>query len=68
MNKMPRIYDLVVMHHNAGATLYRVIDILGHDVGVVDATIEAANQRLKWVDLSDLQQPNHAQLAQLKGS
>ena len=64
MKKMPRVFDLVVMHHETDATLYRVRELGNKSVGVIDATIEDAqpNQRVQWIDLSLVMQPTHAQL------
>lgn len=64
MKKMPRVFDLVVMNHEADATLYRVKELGEKQVGVIDATIEDAhpNQSVQWVDLSLVMQPTNAQL------
>lgn len=67
MKKMPRVFDLVVMNHEADATLYRVKELGKREVGVIDATIEdkQPNQRVQWIDLSLVMQPTHAQLARV---
>ena len=67
MKKMPRVYDLVVMNHELGATLYRVVEIGRQDVGLIDATIEDAQpkQRVQWMDKSLLMLPTRAQIARL---
>lgn len=65
MTKMPRIFDLVVLSHDPGATIYRVKELGDHSVGIIDATIERLQpkQRVQWVDLSLVMQPSLAQLA-----
>jgi len=64
MKKMPRVFDLVVMNHEADATLYRVKELGNKSVGVIDSAIEDAypNQRVQWIDLSLVMQPTNAQL------
>lgn len=64
MKNMPRVFDLVVMNHEADATLYRVKELGEKSVGVIDATIEDAhpNQSVQWVALSLLIQPTNAQM------
>lgn len=68
MKKMPAIFDLVVMNHEADATLYRVNEQGVREVGLVDATIEDKhpNQRIQWVDVSLLRNPTGEQLTEFK--
>lgn len=66
MKKLPEINALVVLSNEPGSTIYRVKEASGFDVGVIDATIEAAhpNQTIRWIDKSLLAHPSNYQLAE----
>jgi hypothetical protein len=60
----PCVNDLAVMHYCAtDVTMYRVKEVEGRRVGVIDATIEdkRPNQAMQWVDSTMLFPPNNAQ-------
>lgn len=56
--------SLVVLNHNVDATIYRVVEVNGWDVRIIDIGIELthSNQRGNFVDKSLLYTPNRAQL------
>jgi len=67
MKKTPKKYDTVCMNGNSDATVFRVVDVDGRRIGLIDATIEdkRPNQTVQWVDRS-LMEP--ATVGQLKNA
>lgn len=64
MKNTPKINELVVMRHAADATMYRVKEVEGLRVGLIDAEIEDEHpkQSVGWVDRSVLLYPTNGQL------
>ena len=59
-----KINDLVTLNKTHDAILWRVCEINGHGVGLIDTTIEHTlpNQQIQWVDKCYLHKPTKAQL------
>ncbi|HEX7643007.1 MAG TPA: hypothetical protein VF472_12440 [Burkholderiaceae bacterium] len=62
-----RLHDLVVLHHISGATIWRVVDINGNELGVVNAETAERNPdlalRAQWLDKGAFKPPTPAQRA-----
>ena len=62
-----RLHDLVVLHHIPGATIWRVVDLNGDELGVINAeTAERRpelNQRTQWLPAWAFKAPTPAQSA-----
>ena len=58
------INDLVVLNTTPDAVLWRVCEIDGHGVGLIDAAFERVqpNQQIQWIDRCYLHKPTKAQL------
>lgn len=63
-SKKIEINSLVVFNHTEGATMFRVKEISGFNIGVIDATIEDEfpNQKIQYIDMSCAKTPNRRQL------
>ena len=57
-----RTYDTVAMNGEPDATVYRVTEIKGRGLGLIDATIDRPNQRVQWVDVSTVKRATLGQL------
>ena len=57
------INDLVVLNKTDNAILWRVCEIDGHGVGLIDAAFERVqpNQQIQWIDKCYLHKPTKAQ-------
>jgi len=65
MKKTPKKYDTVCMNGNSDATVFRVVDVDGRRIGLIDATNKLPNQAVRWMDRS-LMEP--ATVGQLKNA
>jgi len=65
MKKAPRKYDTVCMNGNSDATVFRVVEVEGRNIGLIDATSQQENQRVQWMDVS-LMEP--ATVGQMKNA
>ena len=59
-----RVFDLVVVHHRENATMWRVTDINGNRVSVIDAALSYAmpNVAPQLTDISLLKRPTKSQI------
>ena len=57
-----KINDLVTLNKTHDAILWRVCEINGHGVGLIDTTIEHTQPEIQWVDKCYLHKPTKAQL------
>lgn len=64
-NFKPQVNDLVVFNHEPDATLFRVREIKGFSLVVVDRAIEHLNAQEQFIDVSLALPPTVAQLKQL---
>lgn len=64
MKKTPKKYDTVCMNGNPDATVFRVVEVDGFNVGLIDATIEDKhpNQAVQWMDRGLMEPATRAQL------
>jgi len=62
MNKAPQINDLVCMNKLANAVIFKVVDVDGFNVGLIDATNNRPNQKTQWIDYSTMQNATNTQL------
>ncbi len=65
MKKAPQVNSLVVFNHSLDAAVFRVKQVEGFHVGVIDRSLEDScpNQAIQWVDKSSLLSPSVGQLA-----
>ena len=57
-----KINDLVTLNKTPDAILWRVCEINGYGVGLIDTTIEHIQPEIQWVDKCYLHKPTKAQL------
>jgi hypothetical protein len=62
MKKSPKVYDAVCMNGNPDAVVYRVVDVDGFNVGLIDATLDRNEQRVQWTDRSLMEPATRQQL------
>lgn len=63
MKKMPKKWDTVCMNGEPDATVYRVMDLDGFNVGMVEAAIDPHKETtMRWVDRSLVERATRAQL------
>lgn len=62
MKKMPKKYDTVCMNGNPDATVFRVVEVEGRNIGLIDATSKQENQRVQWMDVSLMEPATRGQL------
>ena len=65
MKKAPKKYDTVCMNGNSDAAVFRVVEVEGRNIGLIDATSQQEKQRGQWIDVS-LMEP--ATVGQLKNA
>ena len=62
MKKAPKKYDTVCMNGNSDAAVFRVVEVDGRNIGLVDATSDRPNQRVQWMDMSCMEPATRGQL------
>jgi hypothetical protein len=69
VNYTPSIGSFVVVSEAADTPIYKVVDIDGFSVGIIDSTDPRPNQRTQWVDRSMLKcaTKQHAQDRRIGG-
>jgi hypothetical protein len=67
MKKSPAINSLVVFNHQPDAAVFRVKEVKGTMIGVVDRSLEDStpNQAIHWIDCSFARPLSLGQLARL---
>lgn len=63
MKYVPKKHDLVCMNNTPTAAVFKIVDVDNSSLGVVDATIDPANNpRIHWMDASLVYPATKAQL------
>lgn len=62
-----RVHDLVVVSHKPDAAIYRVVEIDGFRIGVIDAELNI-KQATQWNDVSIFTRPSNAQVSRITGA
>jgi hypothetical protein len=62
VKKAPKKYDAVCLNGNPDAAVFRVVEVNGSMVGIIDATLDSPDQQVRWTDYSLMEPATRVQL------